>query len=763
MAPPSERSANRWETAVSEGIRATVLALGSLNLAIGLTLATSAVPARGLPLLGLAVMTAAQATFLTAVWRRRDEAALPVVVLGAMIVGMLLAVPATTARAVDTWWPSSFVISAVIYLVTADRQRGWLMGLCLVTANELLRFRHGAPAGYGRVLREVIAVESAQHLALGAAAFIAVRVLSQAGRRTDDVIAAGRDQHAAVTLARARTRRAHEVDRFVHDEILHTLRSIAMDRGAVPADRAIESARRLAGLLRELAQPVHDHDPEGNQVTLLAVLRQAGADLPLTIRYAGPRALTVPLDAANALAAATREALRNVSRHAGVDRCQVLLTQEDLAVSVEIIDAGVGFAHRPAGDRHGVADSITRRMVDLGGTAQIQSEPGAGTRVTLRWQPVAAAPPRPGSLGGGYAPRFFPALVTVSVAPVLANLWYPIWMAPHLRWPLATALTSVAVVATFAVTTYRGLTARFGPQEAAVAAVVALSASLVNGLALTPATTNVTYYWLSAGSTYLLTLIALFRSVREAVTGAIGMFLIALGCAVRVSSDWHLTLIFLPAILAPLLIVAISGIVRWTGDRFVWEILKAEEAAARDNAQIVTEEEFRDRLHERLRDREAALTGFLNRVATGGPAGLTDAVALTAARMEREVREELTLGRRADLAGRVARARRGGWEVTIRCAEDLPATGEELLAAALALLPISTAPGRLRLTISGLPRVDHWRLSLLATGELPVGELAARWAELGWAVTEDADDGQVHAVRRCLGQAGLTGQAAVGV
>jgi signal transduction histidine kinase len=98
----------------------------------------------------------------------------------------------------------------------------------------------------------------------------------------------------------------------------------------------------------------------------------------------------LPQAAAQALAAATGEALDNVRRHAGPDaRAWVLLDDEGDAVTVGVRDDGAGFeagrlARAAAAGRLGVAQSIVGRIRDLGGEASVTSVPGRGTEVELR-------------------------------------------------------------------------------------------------------------------------------------------------------------------------------------------------------------------------------------------------------------------------------------------------------------------------------------------------------------------------------------------
>jgi len=83
-------------------------------------------------------------------------------------------------------------------------------------------------------------------------------------------------------------------------------------------------------------------------------------------------------------------ALANVTAHAGdAARAWVLLEEAGSEVVVSVRDDGRGFdcdrlEEARAEGRLGVSASIEGRVRDLGGTAVLESTPGAGTEVELR-------------------------------------------------------------------------------------------------------------------------------------------------------------------------------------------------------------------------------------------------------------------------------------------------------------------------------------------------------------------------------------------
>jgi len=86
-----------------------------------------------------------------------------------------------------------------------------------------------------------------------------------------------------------------------------------------------------------------------------------------------------------ALVSAVGEATLNAARHSGSTEVSVYVEVEDDAISAYVRDHGAGFdPGAVAADRRGIADSIIGRMERHGGSAVINSRPGAGTEVVMR-------------------------------------------------------------------------------------------------------------------------------------------------------------------------------------------------------------------------------------------------------------------------------------------------------------------------------------------------------------------------------------------
>lgn len=84
-----------------------------------------------------------------------------------------------------------------------------------------------------------------------------------------------------------------------------------------------------------------------------------------------------------ALCDATREALVNIAKHAGVDRAVVTARSTGTGTEVTVRDQGTGFDPLAPPSGFGLRQSIEGRLAEAGGTVSIWSAPGRGTRVTM--------------------------------------------------------------------------------------------------------------------------------------------------------------------------------------------------------------------------------------------------------------------------------------------------------------------------------------------------------------------------------------------
>ena len=227
--------------------------------------------------------------------------------------------------------------------------------------------------------------------------------------------------------SRARARR--RADNFIHDRILSVLKTVpATSAGAAQLRAGAREA--LADLDTAAAEP--DESSARSSELLAALtrrLRAIGGD-DVVISDSITKDLNLPQETAQALIDAAAEALRNSLTHAaGPDRGPIARTaalrSDADGITITVSDDGRGFdPERAPISRHGVSGSIIARMRDAQGQARIDSSPGAGTTVTLSWNPrttTAESPTGPCARTGPGAGRAQAAVPTAR-APAVAPL-----------------------------------------------------------------------------------------------------------------------------------------------------------------------------------------------------------------------------------------------------------------------------------------------------------------------------------------------------
>jgi signal transduction histidine kinase/phage shock protein PspC (stress-responsive transcriptional regulator) len=182
---------------------------------------------------------------------------------------------------------------------------------------------------------------------------------------------------------RVRSQERADLAAHLHDSVLQTLAVI--QRQAHDPDEVNRLARAQERDLRRWLYGEESPAPTGVRTALEAVAAE------VEDAYATPVEVVVVGDApwaaggvADAVVAATREALTNAAKHSGAGRIDLFAEVSGEQVEVFVRDRGTGFdPARVAADRQGVKGSIVERMERNGGRATVTSAPGDGTEVHL--------------------------------------------------------------------------------------------------------------------------------------------------------------------------------------------------------------------------------------------------------------------------------------------------------------------------------------------------------------------------------------------
>ncbi len=326
-----------------------------------------------------------------------------------------------------SWGPTAWVtlvITLWVGLTLVAPSFAWTAVPLAFAALQVLRFRIAAgvvvlmtgivSVAWSRITEGIDPTLVVGPVGIGIFTVITYRALERESRTRqrllDDLTEAQADlataQHRSGALAE-RTR----ISREIHDSVGQGLSSINLllnaaeqDWGLRPvlarhhvqtasatARDGLEEVRRIE---RDLAPDELEADESG--MALLAALERVARDVhgvSVQLRVHGD-AVSVPASVADAIIRSARGALANVVEHAGATGAVISLTYQGDEVIVDVRDDGLGFDPLDApvaGARGRGLLGILDRAEALGGVAEIESSPGEGTTVSVRF-PLGGVP-----------------------------------------------------------------------------------------------------------------------------------------------------------------------------------------------------------------------------------------------------------------------------------------------------------------------------------------------------------------------------------
>lgn len=190
--------------------------------------------------------------------------------------------------------------------------------------------------------------------------------------------------------------------RELHDETSQTLSALAMKIetavAAWPAEasreRLIEARALTVRTLEELHRLIFDLRPSVlDDLGLVSAIRWYAE------RHLEPRGIAVRFESSGfdtrlmpeletALFRVAQEAITNIAKHSGADAVLIQCLQRDEGITIEIEDDGEGFSPGslppPAARERGLGLLGMQERIELfGGTLEIDSAPGSGTRIAV--------------------------------------------------------------------------------------------------------------------------------------------------------------------------------------------------------------------------------------------------------------------------------------------------------------------------------------------------------------------------------------------
>lgn len=342
------------------------------------------------------------------------------VLAGAAVLGAAYATRGLVSLAVRPWWPTVWVCGMVVLwagLTAIAPSFAWCAVPVAFAVLRVLPFEWAVgivvamtlllTAAWLRISDGFDPVNVAGPIGVALLTVLAYRALDVESRArqelVDQLVEAQADlaeeQHRTGALAE-RTRLSREI----HDSVGQGLSSInlllqaAEQSWDTQPEAAREHVRTAAATARDglddVRRVVRDLAPAdlaASAAALPEALRvaatQAAAGMPVEVRVDG-EPVVVAAEVATAIVRTARGALANVREHAGAGRVALTLTYHLDEVVLDVRDDGRGFDPgqvRASNTRgHGLA-GIRERAAALGGHADVESAPGEGTTVSVRF------------------------------------------------------------------------------------------------------------------------------------------------------------------------------------------------------------------------------------------------------------------------------------------------------------------------------------------------------------------------------------------
>jgi signal transduction histidine kinase len=278
--------------------------------------------------------------------------------------------------------------------------RRWGISEARVPAGTLIRFRE--PSAWDRYTFYILI---ALAVVLAQTALIAGLLVQRTRRRQAEGQVRGSQTELRTSYERirdlgSRLLNAQETERSriareLHDDISQQMALLEIDLellgGAVQGD-AEGLAGEVLNRAQSIAKSVHDlshrlHPAKLRLIGLVAALHGLQRELSqshIAITFTHDNVpSTLPPELTLCLFRIVQEALQNAIKYSGAHQVSVHLSCSSDGLALTIVDDGVGFDVTAAWGKGLGLISIDERLEAIGGTFEIRSKPGAGTRLEV--------------------------------------------------------------------------------------------------------------------------------------------------------------------------------------------------------------------------------------------------------------------------------------------------------------------------------------------------------------------------------------------
>jgi two-component system nitrate/nitrite sensor histidine kinase NarX len=186
----------------------------------------------------------------------------------------------------------------------------------------------------------------------------------------------------------------------LHDAVNQSLFSASLIAEVLPrlwkrnpdeAQQSLEDLRRLTrgamaemrGLLAELRPLVLTDSDLGDLLRQLGDALTGRTNIPVAVTITGQE--TLPAEIQVSLYRLCQEALNNIAKHAGAKQVKIMLHFDADLVTLRIRDDGCGFDPEDIPSGHYGLSMMRERAKAIGAELSIDSQPGHGSEIFIRW------------------------------------------------------------------------------------------------------------------------------------------------------------------------------------------------------------------------------------------------------------------------------------------------------------------------------------------------------------------------------------------
>ncbi len=177
-------------------------------------------------------------------------------------------------------------------------------------------------------------------------------------------------------------RERHRLSRDIHDGVGSTLSALALEAEACGQNEIANLARQALRETRYAISVMRDDFDITIQIKQLVTQSEQRHHIPIKLNIFSDLS-TIENAKAVSIVRIIQESLNNIVKHASASSIEIEIGFKDEKLALNIKDDGVGFNPSYIPEHHYGISNIKSRVLEMGGSLNIQSEPHLGTHIQI--------------------------------------------------------------------------------------------------------------------------------------------------------------------------------------------------------------------------------------------------------------------------------------------------------------------------------------------------------------------------------------------